>query len=206
MGYSYTIKYPTSADVAAVATQLAQRQSDVGTTNGGITASGGSSAVPQLGVDAAGLGAAYLQATADSLMCAVGYQGQDQQAWVTSGTTNVTAGSWNLYGPTYTFSAPIAKTYVVNFRCNAYLSAATGGLYSLYVRIRNTTTSTSYNAYPQFWTAVNAGGSQSYVNACSEAAVVMVAGNNVLQFELLGDAGTTWQLTTGTYRSFLVRG
>jgi hypothetical protein len=108
MSYTFPTKlYPIAADVDALATFLAQRQSDSGTTNGGIVASGGSPIVPQMGVDAAGLGLAYLKGQADALKCALGYQGTLYDGFPT--TTTATGSFGNLVSTSFT--PPIAQTY-----------------------------------------------------------------------------------------------
>lgn len=132
MSYDYpTKKYPTSGDVDALATLLAQRQSDSGTTNGGIVASGGSSAVPQLGVDAAGLGLSYFKAQADAIMCAVGYQAYSDAAALgsasTTSTTFVDVGNGTSTGfSSFTFTVSVAKTYLIHSACTVFKSASSG--------------------------------------------------------------------------------
>jgi hypothetical protein len=118
MSYSYTEQYVNTSDVDAVADQLAQRQSDVGTTNGGIS---GTPMVPQLGVDPANLGISYLKATADVMMTSVAFQGQDDQA--ASGGSVVASSFTAAAYPTWSFSAPFAKNYLVHVDLSAQMSA-----------------------------------------------------------------------------------
>lgn len=115
-------KYPTAADVDAVGIFLAQRQSDSGTTNGGIAASGGSAVVPQLGVDVAGLGLAYMKAQADAILCAVGFQGvATDQAGLNQ--SNNTASYTDVFS-SFSFTAPISKTYLFHVDLSCFMSGA----------------------------------------------------------------------------------
>jgi hypothetical protein len=115
MSYDVPTKdFAISVDVEALATLLAQRQSDSGTTNGGIVASGGSSPVPQLGVDASGLGLAYLKAMADAFLCAVGPQGSGPLINTAGSGTTLSASPATVASASFT--APMARTY--EFACD----------------------------------------------------------------------------------------
>lgn len=123
MSYSYPSKlFGFPADVDAVATALAQRQSDSATTGGGIDAGGGA-AVPQLGVDAAGLGVAYLKAIADVTLIATGIVGQDDQATSSDSTTSSSFVDAAGY-PTWTVSVPLAKTYTLDVDLELYVQGS----------------------------------------------------------------------------------
>lgn len=107
-GYTYSIVFPTGPDVQAVALYMAQRCSDLSSTNGGIGASG-VPAVPQVGVDAYGAGVAYLQAIVDTMMCARGFQGIYN---MTLGVSSTSSGTYSdVPGAPFTFNAPIGKWY-----------------------------------------------------------------------------------------------
>lgn len=198
MSYTYSPVYPVSADVAAVATQLAQRQSDAATTNGGITAAGGSAVVPQLGVDGPGLGMAYLKAIADATLCAVGYQGQDYQAATASTSSSLSFVDVGGF-PSWSFTAPIAKTYLVHVDCTASLTGLTNGVL--------------------FWQVVNNGNaitpSQSFVFNSNlwalpmsfRVPVSMVAGTNVIKLQWkVNNASAVATTATTNFRCFTVTG
>lgn len=121
MSYTYpTPLYANATDVATVATELAQRQSDTGTTNGGINAGGGA-AVPQIGVDAAGLGLSYLKAQADVLLASANLHLQSDQA---GSTTNSTGTTHSNVFPSWSPSIPIAKTYTLHVDLTCFMSVA----------------------------------------------------------------------------------
>lgn len=121
--YVYTPVYPNSADVVAVGLQLAQRQSDGG-SNAGITDNGN----PALGTlgqagtfDVAGKGTAYLQAIADVILSSTGFQ---VSASPTLGANNTSSITYvDVPASSFTFTAPIAKTYTVHCDFGPFFSA-----------------------------------------------------------------------------------
>jgi hypothetical protein len=119
-----TKKYPIGGDVDSVATLLTQRQSDAGVTNGGIVASGGSPAVPDLTGNNTSV--AYMKAFVDAIMCGVGFQAETN-AVLSANNYNVN-GVWaDIPGTSYTFSAPIAKTYTADSLLTWFMSAGVVG-------------------------------------------------------------------------------
>lgn len=115
--YSVTPKYPTSADVVALALFLAQRQSDSGTTNGGIAANGNPT-VPLLAQggpnDSLGLATAYFQAMADAQLCASGLQLESNNVLSSASMNATTYADIGITGTSVAFTAPMAKTYLVH--------------------------------------------------------------------------------------------
>jgi hypothetical protein len=174
---------PTNADATAVANDVVSR------LNATVPSSGAAAASDKL------------VAIQDALLRSVGFQAHDVQNWTNA---SVTLQTWSAFGPTFTFNAPIAKTYCVQFRCQAYLSSGTNN--GLYARVRNNTTGISYDSFPEFWKSPGAaGGATCYVNPFGEVPIPMNAGNNILTIELLADTGTSWSLN-GLQRVFLIRG
>ncbi len=206
MSYSFPTKdYPIAADVDAVATFLAQRQSDSGTTNGGIVAGGGSTAVPQLGVDASGLGISYMKGIADATMCAVGYQASDVALAIGTATrganTFADVGNGTSTGyTTWSFSAPIAKTYLVHVDLQCYMTVAAD---SATFQLVNTTTSINYgDASAQItMTALNSRTACHFL-----LPVVMQSGANVLKLQWKTTGVGTAQVDVADFRKFTVTG
>lgn len=148
---------------------------------------------------------ASLNATDASLQnTKLGVLGDDQQAFVSSGFLSITGlyGSWDVYGPTYTFNAPTTKQYLVTFMFNAWLNSISSVYYGLYAGVKNQTTGIIYGPTPPYWTAPVG---QS-VHGMSEVLIPMNAGPNVLQMAFFGDDLTDWRLYSYTYRRFLVKG
>ncbi len=195
MSYTYPTKvYPIGADVDAVALELAQRQSASGTTNGGIA---GVPAVPQLGVDPAGMGLAYLKAIADATLCAVGYQGQSHaQASMASSTSETSYVDVPGFS-SWTFAAPIAKTYLVAVDCSAFLSGFTNVLLDLRLMVGGV-----------------AAGERSFLFHNSDWALpmsfripaAMVKGNNVVKLQWRMGSGVTASTLPENFRTFTVSG
>lgn len=131
MSYDLPVKkYAIAADVDALAAFFAARQSDSGVTNGGIVATG-SPTLPDLTGNNMSL--AYFKAMIDALLCGVGQQGLQSDAFalgsatVTS-TSYVDVGNGSSTGfSSWTFTAPVARTYVIDVNCSAYKSASSGG-------------------------------------------------------------------------------
>ncbi len=206
MSYTFPTKdYPIAADVDAVATFLAQRQSDSGTTNGGIVAGGGSPAVPQLGVDATGLGISYMKGIADATMCAVGYQASD--VVLALGTASRGANTFADIGngtstgfATWSFSAPIAKTYLVHVDLECYMTVAGD---AVVFQVVNTTTSVNYtDASAQItMTALNSRTACHFM-----LPVVMNAGANVLKIQWKTTGVGTATVDVADFRKFTVTG
>lgn len=199
--YSNNYQFPTSADVQALATFLAQRQSDSGTTNGGIIANG-NPAVPliaQGGVnDNLGVATAYMNAIADAVMCGVGYQGQSSVTGTggsTSSTSLVDAAGWT----DYTFTAPVAKTYLVHVDVSAFCTVTAGvGSFGLH----NVTTLTSYtpNAILHY-SALNVIYPISY-----RVPVAMSAGSNTLRVTWAAPTSGTVNNNSNSFRVFTITG
>jgi len=187
MAYSYPTKINTvSADVANVATALAQRQSDSATINGGIVASGGSAAVPQLGADSAGLGAAYLAAIADVTMAACGVQVCDSSFGSTASTTSASFVDANAAYADLTFTAPIAKSYLVHVDVSFF--ASTGAPTTIgFLGVKNVTSGVSCTP-PTAQTNIFA--NSVIIPLSFRALVPMSAGANVLRL--------IWKVTGGT--------
>jgi hypothetical protein len=192
MSYVYTPKFPTTADVLAVATQLAQRQSDSGTTNGGIT---GSPTVPQLGADAAGLGIAYLQAMADVALCSTGLQLYSLSSLSTANTASGTFA--DVPGTTITFSAPFAKTYTVH--CDFAFFASSVPTVSASLRlVVNGSNGPTMSVLP------------AVVNAVSSTHLMMVtscaAGANTIKLQWAAGASQTINTSAACYANYIVSG
>jgi hypothetical protein len=140
----------------------------------------------------------------DNMLCASGYQGSDSQAMSGGGAFNITAGSWNPYGPTWAFTAPIAMTYVVDLQVNAFLNQVAAASCYFGLRLVNSNGTTDYQgtSLPAFVQTANS----QHARWTGKFAVPMVAGANTLQVLALGDVGSTWQFTTVTSRTFFVTG
>lgn len=205
MAYTYPTKINTvSADVAAVATALAQRQSDSATTNGGIVASGGSAAVPQLGADSAGLGSAYLTAIADVTLAACGVQVCDDAA--STGVVNTTSSTLvdanSAYGD-LSFTAPIAKSYLVHVDVTCYMSAGTPSACNAYIALKNVTTGAVYSATGG---RANFAALSSSVLVSFRVLVPMSAGANTLRLQWRITGGGTLSTNTACGRTITVSG
>lgn len=199
MGYTYPTKIytPSSPSVEAVATELAQRQSGSLTTNGGIVAAGGSAQAPQLGVDAAGLGLSYLQAIADVTLAACGFQGQSQEAASVASSTSET--DWiNVPGfPGWTFTAPIAKTYLVHADCTAKLA----GFSNVVLELRIAVNGVGYGERG-FLFVVDG----SCLPMSWRAAAPMVKGANDVRLQWRMGLGVTASTTADNFRTLTVTG
>ena len=195
-----TKKYPIGADVNAVATFLAQRQSDSGTTNGGIVATD-DTPVPQLGADASGLSLAYMKGMADALMCGVGFQGQSDAAASTGSTSSTSYVDVSGYS-SYSFTAQIAKTYLVTVVCTAFASVASGGnAVARFRLLNNADTYLPVNGFMQF-PQVNI-----HERLVFQIPVAMVAGTNTLKLQWLSDDGAdTINTNSNNMRCFTVQG
>ena len=202
MAYTYPTKLAAVAgDVTTLGTLLAQRQSDSGSTNGGIAAAGGSSTVPLLGADAPGLGASYLQAMADCILSTVGYQGQSDalaSAWAgTNSATFVDATGFS----TWTFTAPVAKTYVLHIDLRAYFSVLTGNGQA---NFRVVVGSTNYDIASAF---VHGGTTGIHLPCSWRIPVAFAAGSNVIKLQAKTDsAGNFIATNTNDARTFTVTG
>ncbi len=124
-----TKKFAIPADVDALAAFFAARQSDSGVTNGGIVATG-SPTLPNLTGN--NMSIAYFKAMIDAILCGVGYQGLQSNAFaIATATTTSTSfvdvgdGTTTGFAP-WTFSVPVARTYVIDVNCSAYKSASSG--------------------------------------------------------------------------------
>lgn len=103
---------PTRSDATPCATDVATRFS----TATGLT-------VPAVDT---------LVALLDGMLCSVGYQAQNDAFALGSATTTSTSfvdvGNGSSTGfSSWTFTAPVAKTYTVDVNCSAYKSASSGG-------------------------------------------------------------------------------
>jgi hypothetical protein len=142
-------------------------------------------------------------AIADSYLGTVAYLDQHEAACTGSGSTTSTSFGNVTNMPTYTFSAPVAKVYLVHVDiCGIFQSAGSGGIA---LRLSNNTNSTIGNNLTWSWfpTAINTRSSR--FSACTP--ITMVAGNNVLQMQwkvLTG--GDTAAVDTVTSRAFTVTG
>ncbi len=197
--YSYTPVYPVSADVTAVGLQLAQRQSDSG-TNAGIADNGN----PALGVlgqgganDALGKGTAYLQAIADAVLCATGFQGEFGTSLGTNNTSSVTFA--DLPSSSITFSAPIAKTYIVHAHVTVFFTAGQVGFLRLVVNGNNGPT-----------TIINdpVAASTTQYNVHLMASGACAAGNNTIKVQwAVGNAGSdTLNTNTNGATRYIISG
>lgn len=113
MSYDYpSKKYIGSTEVDTLATFLAQRQSDSGTTNGGIVATS-SPTVPQLGVDALGLGLSYFKAMADAMLSSCATQARFIDTFGPGSSNSTNSGTFvNMpSGTSATITAPLARLY-----------------------------------------------------------------------------------------------
>ena len=196
MAYTYTILSNNSGDVAAIATELAQRQSGSG-TNAGIS---GIPALPQLGIDSAGMGIAYLQAQADCILGSVGYQGSSN-AFATSGNSSSTTYVDVAGFASYSFNAPFAKTYLLNVDLQMYCSVLSS---SDTIFFQVVVGSTNYQLpsmnYPHY--AINQNRPLSF-----RIPIVCSAGTNAIKLQWLCLAGTTTMNTnSSSYRSFTLTG
>lgn len=121
MSVTYPVKkYISSADVLALAQFIAQRMSDVGTTNGGIQSSFPSATVPLLPNDADGLSESYLEALADTVLCACSQQARIMDTNGPGSSNSTTSASFvNMpTGSSANFTAAFAKVYVVDVDIN----------------------------------------------------------------------------------------
>jgi len=205
MAYSYPTKITNvSADVDNVATALAQRQSDSASANGGILASGGSAAVPQLGADAAGLGAAYMAAIADVTMAACGVQVCDDAAALgTVSTTSATLVDANGAYSDLVFVAPIAKRYLVHVDATCYLSAGTPSACNAYIALKNNTRGV---VYEMTGSRANFTALSSSVLISFRCLVLMNAGSNTLRLQWRVTGGGTLTANVACGRTITVSG
>jgi hypothetical protein len=212
--YGYNAKYPTAADVLALAQLLAQRQNDSGLTvfgaAGGIVANGNPTVAPNAtpSDDPLTLKLAYMQGIADAILCALAFQAFNEAqalgATSTSSTTFVDIGNGTSTGfSTFTFNAPLAKTYEVRVDVGLFNSVlvATDGVG---IQLVNTTTGvTAPNATSFYWPSA---ANQRYVfNRVYPMA--MQAGNNVLKLQWrVGNPGSTVNVDAAALRVYSVRG
>jgi hypothetical protein len=142
-------------------------------------------------------------ALVDGLRAGFGYQGSDAQVMNPGAPFSITNGSYNPYGPSWAFNAPLSMTYTVDLQVSAFLTTA--GIWACYFGIRcvNSNGTTDYTgSYPQYiHSAQNTHGRWT-----GKFPIPMVAGTNTLQVLALPDTGSTWQFTNADYRHFFVTG
>jgi hypothetical protein len=150
---------------------------------------------------------AFLKAQADSMLLSVGYQ--DRNAAATVGSFTTTSGSFVDIGngsstgfSTYTFAAPIAKTYLVSVDLSCYLSGLGGGN-GFQLQLVNATTSASYSDAATKFEVNSAGQVQHYA---FRFGVPMNAGSNVLKLQALALTGCTFAVDSLCFRCFTVTG
>lgn len=194
-----TKKYSIAADVDALGTFLAQRQSDSATTNGGIVATGGSPTVPLLGADAPGLGLAYMKAQADAIMCATGYQGQSDAAGSADSTSSTSFVDVSGFS-SYSFTAPLAKTYLVHVDMSCYVATAVNNV-SIRLMKDGASVFDSPAARLAFSTLLE------HSRLSFRCPVAMTVGANVLklQWKVSSGAGSV-NVDTSDFRCFTVSG
>jgi hypothetical protein len=142
----------------------------------------------------------------DALLSSLGYQAQSvamSTAATTTSASFVDAAGWS----TFTFNAPIAKTYVVHVDLAVFLSAGNG---YAYFQLVNTTTSTNYapaDAVVYLPSGLTVAATQLSVPKSFRIPVAMSAGNNVLKLQWKQSGGATIGTdTTSTPRTFTVTG
>lgn len=213
MSYDYpTILYPIGADVTALATLLAQRQSganspaatppNAGVSNGGIVATD-VPAVPDITVNTTS--AAYFKAMADAILARVGFIGEQDQVG-TSNQTYTGTGLTNYVDitvwPAWTTPAvAVAGRYVLH--CHLWFSiAGAGGA----VQLRTVVDGTPVAALPiqyRFCNSVTVGNTyeMSWVQS-----LTLSAATHAIRLQVGSVSGTNVVINTDTPRRFLVRG
>lgn len=200
--YAYTKLYPVSGDVDAVATQLAQRQSDSG-TNAGI-ADNGNPALGQLAQggpnDPAGVGTAFFAAQADVILCSVGFQLESNSFLSAHNTSSTTYA--DVPGTSITFSAPVAKTYVVHADFSWFFSAGTDPLAFARLVVNG-------SAGPE----LNLNAITANVTAATQFtthlmhAAACAAGNNTIKLQWrVNNAAFTLNVTNASYSNYIISG
>jgi hypothetical protein len=192
-------KYPTAADVDAMASLLALRQSDqaVGGGTGGIT---GTPTVPNLAISTTSL--AYFKATADVMMFRLGYISQNEAICTGSSTTFSNTGFQDFPNmPSAAFTIPAAGLYMVYLDLAGFWQAS--GTFGVQLRIANAETglngsSLSWNWYPS---AISQ--RVPRFNACTP--MRMADGTNTLRVQVkMLNAGETLGQDTSTVRAITV--
>lgn len=174
----------TNADAAAVAQRTIDRLAtvtgiaglqnpvDINTTNGG-----------------------QLVAIADSYLNCIGYQARDFAAFSANNTSSTSYA--DVPGSSYTFSAPVAKTYSVDCDFRAFFSSA-GGFAQF--RIVFAGTNGPDEIFGHIATNVTMPGHMMFAAACS-------AGSNTVKLQWKVDTGTTTVNIDGNgHRHWMVRG
>jgi hypothetical protein len=142
----------------------------------------------------------------DAILSSVGYRDQSV-AMSTSATTNSTSFVDATGWASYTFNAPIAKTYVVHVDLAVFLSAGNG---YAYFQLVNTTTSTNYapaDAVVYLPSGLTVAATQLSVPKSFRIPVLMAAGNNVLKLQWKQSGGATIGTDiSSTPRTFTVTG
>jgi hypothetical protein len=103
---------------------------------------------------------------------------------------------------TYTFSAPVAKPYLVNVDLSCYCSGLGAGA-GFQLQLANTTTSQNFSDAATLFEVNIAGQVQHYGFRFQ---VPMNAGNNVLQLQARALTGCTFAVDTLCFRCFTVQG
>jgi hypothetical protein len=195
-----TVQYAPAADVASLATLLAQRQSPTSSTNGGISSSAPDPAVPDLTGNATS--AAYMRAMADAFLCRGGIQAQNEAA--SSGTASTSSTSFGPVGntQTFTFVARVAGTYTVHVDIVGFFQSA--GTFGINWQVANTTNSAVGNS--NSWQWYPEGGTNVRGRFSARTPLVMGPGNNILQlnWKVLSGTGNTANVDTSTWRTFTV--
>lgn len=142
-------------------------------------------------------------AIADSYLGTVAYLDQNEAACTGSGSTTSTTFGNVTNMPTYTFSAPVAKVYLVHLDVTGiFQSVGTSGIA---LRLSNNTNSTIGNNLTWSWFPSVINNRSGKFSA--RTPMTMVAGNNVIQVQwkvLVG--GDTAAVDTVTSRAFTVTG
>lgn len=143
-------------------------------------------------------------AIADSYLGSIGYQGQSvamSTASNTSSTSYADVGGWS----SYSFTAAVAKVYLVIVSVGVYLSASAAGGGTVYIQLVNTTTSTTYAPADNMIFAVTLNDTR-YKSLFIP--VTMAAGANSMKLQWKVNVGTTTANTdaASTAKNFTVLG
>jgi hypothetical protein len=180
MSYSYT---PTATDAAVVATDAATR---IGNITGTPTLS--SPIVPAAFQ-------AFVQATADNMLNAVGLQLESNNALTANNTTSTSF--VDIPGTSITFTAPIAKTYLVHCDFSMFQSANPAAVHQVRLVVNG-------NNGPAIWNAPVALNQQSPMHLMHAAACA--AGSNTIKLQWAASSGCTINVNTNSYANYMVGG
>ncbi len=180
MSYLYS---PSATDTVAVASDAATR----------VNAITGTPMLPSPAVPAAFQ--AFLQAVIDNMLCAVGLQIESNN--VLSSNTSTNTSFVDLPGSSITFTATIAKTYLVHCDCAIAQTVGVNTTNQLRLVVNGSNG-------PAIWANTSVLNAQFSFHLMHSAACV--AGANTIKLQWAAASGATMAINSNSYANYMVSG